>query len=212
MPNWCSNFITFHGPADALKALADHVRSDVSGFDFNSIVPMPEVLAEIRTGSTTIDGVQFRCWREVEDGQGGKKSVGLTPEEVRALDAQHGAHDWYEWSCKNWGTKWNVDQVSLSPANDGASLQCGFETAWSPPTPVVETLASRFPQVTIIHCYAEEGVGFGAVVRYANGIMEEATEAEGRGVRTLSEWHESVTCGDMDDEDEEIEEDNEEEE
>ena len=63
--------------------------------------------------------------------------------------------DWYGWRVENWGTKWtgydgrfNDDQTAFS-----------FETAWSPPLPIIKKLAEITGQ-TFILGYIEEGMFF----------------------------------------------------
>ena len=59
----------------------------------------------------------------------------------------------YEWCIKHWGTKWNVDCTRR-----GNVLR--FETAWSPPLPVMAAMATRFPALTFTLRYYEGGQGF----------------------------------------------------
>ena len=47
----------------------------------------------------------------------------------------YGKKNWYDWSCWNWGTKWN----SYGNSFDGHTLT--FQTAWSAPHPVIKTLS-----------------------------------------------------------------------
>jgi hypothetical protein len=63
--------------------------------------------------------------------------------------------DWYSWRVENWGTKWdgydgrfNDDQTTFT-----------FNTAWSPPLPVIKKLAEITGQ-TFILGYIEEGMFF----------------------------------------------------
>ena len=44
----------------------------------------------------------------------------------------YGSPTWYEWSCKNWGTKWNSCDTSIS-RDEPDNLEVGFNTAWNPP-------------------------------------------------------------------------------
>lgn len=72
---------------------------------------------------------------------------------------KYGACDWYNWSCQNWGTKWdvdhngNVDFEQQSPT----TARFVFDTAWSPPVPVMEALSELFPKLEIHLRYNEEG-------------------------------------------------------
>jgi len=62
---------------------------------------------------------------------------------------------WYDWCIQNWGTKWtgydgrfNEDQTAFT-----------FDTAWSPPLPVIKKLAELTGETFILE-YIEEGMFF----------------------------------------------------
>ena len=50
---------------------------------------------------------------------------------------QYGYDTWYDWSCANWGTKWNAYDDYL----DEPTSQIFFNTAWSCPISVLDKLA-----------------------------------------------------------------------
>ena len=66
----------------------------------------------------------------------------------------YGATTWYDWSIKNWGTKWNSYD---SWKGDDHGFQ--FSTAWSAPHPVLDALAKKYPDVRITHEWADEDIG-----------------------------------------------------
>jgi hypothetical protein len=68
----------------------------------------------------------------------------------------YGCKDWYDWSVKFWGTKWNSYD---SPPADADSTSISFNTAWSAPHPVIEKLAEKYPDVIITHKWADEDWG-----------------------------------------------------
>jgi hypothetical protein len=75
-----------------------------------------------------------------------------------------GYPDWYEWSCANWGTKWNSLSFGIDESRDEI-LRFHFDTAWSFPTPIFQKLATMFPTLRFeCACYDECGnfAGFGA--------------------------------------------------
>ena len=77
----------------------------------------------------------------------------------------YGATTWYDWSIKNWGTKWNSYD---SWKGDDKGFQ--FSTAWSAPHPVLEELTARYPGVYITHEWADEDIGQNCGRReYLNG-------------------------------------------
>jgi len=105
---------------------------------------------------------------------------------------------WYEWNCSNWGTKWNTGDVTVGKLP--GRVEFIFDTAWSPPLPVLVALAAQFPSVNIEHMYAEAGMCFGGFVRYAGGeSIESASAEDSRSVASLSEWHEMQMGFDEDD-------------
>lgn len=66
---------------------------------------------------------------------------------------RYGERDWYDWSIKNWGTKWNAgDTVVYSDIIE-------FQTAWSTPIPVFVELSKRLKNVEINVDYADEDIG-----------------------------------------------------
>lgn len=50
------------------------------------------------------------------------------------LYRKYGAHNWYDWSNLNWGTKWGTyDQECYSIGGDGGVHILKFQSAWGPP-------------------------------------------------------------------------------
>jgi hypothetical protein len=52
------------------------------------------------------------------------------------------------------------------------SVEFWFQTAWSPPVPVLEQLSKDNPTVTISHRFVEEGMGFYGTYEYHKGSYE----------------------------------------
>lgn len=63
--------------------------------------------------------------------------------------------DWYSWRVENWGTKWEGYDGRFSYDRTAFS----FETAWSPPIPVIKKLA-ELTGGTFVLQYIEEGCDF----------------------------------------------------
>jgi len=61
---------------------------------------------------------------------------------------------WLEWCVDKWGTKWNAYDAEQIDANT-----VRFQTAWSPPLPVLAELAKRFPTEEIKFRWAGEDFG-----------------------------------------------------
>lgn len=99
----------------------------------------------------------------------------------------YGKYNWYDWSCENWGTKWNAYDIKVY--DDGF----GFCTAWGPAHPVIERLAILFPEADFIYTGNEPGCCFCFAREYRKGIL--VYEMDG-------EYGEYYFC-DMDDEEKE---------
>ena len=69
--------------------------------------------------------------------------------------AKFGENNWYDWSISHWGTKWNA--YSFGEYEDSNSIS--FQTAWTAPHPVLQALSNKFPNITLIHQWADEDIG-----------------------------------------------------
>jgi hypothetical protein len=84
---------------------------------------------------------------------------------------------WYEWCCANWGTKWNACRTTLTHERDAILLS--FDTAWSPPVPIFNELARRFPKLKIEGSYVDIQYPFSGNLLCENGnVGWEDTSAE----------------------------------
>lgn len=81
-------------------------------------------------------------------------------ENVIKAYAETGFPNWYDWSVARWGTKWNAYQTVLTDLPEGDGLELLFETAWSPPEPVLRAIAARFPGLIFQGAAFDEGWNF----------------------------------------------------
>lgn len=70
-------------------------------------------------------------------------------------EIDYGAATWYDWCCREWGTKWNSYDCTVD-LEDGT---ISFSTAWSCPHPIVSKLAENHPNVYFEWEYADEDMG-----------------------------------------------------
>jgi len=93
--------------------------------------------------------------------------------------------EWYEWNCRNWGTKWDTSgsvleyELPTYPAVSDTSidepmpmnLELGYrmETAWSPPYEALQKLAEQYPQVTISLVSIDENDLWAMSAQWADG-------------------------------------------
>lgn len=161
MPNHVSNRLTITGAFAPVRTIrdtcfTDNVDPDAINMDFNAIIPTPAYIYQ--------DNL------------------------VQGSSEQKNGRNWYDWNIENWGTKWNAyDTVILQdipdhpiPDYDGNhTLQAVFDTAWSPPTPVVRRLAHDFPDTEIYHEYIDECWNFWGTATYAKGVETHTVDCGG---------------------------------
>lgn len=205
MPNHVTNKLRFENIGDDLwvhicKVLqGDDPERSYGSVDFNVLIPMPEEL-NIESGSRGENG--YRAYKEFL-----RESAGLTAEQASALERQrigeiaadpdrtswelgkkyyeneqkYGFTTWYGWCNAHWGTKWNAYDCT----HNNTAHEFEFLTAWCSPEPVIKKISERFPDITIVHRWADEDVGYNVGEReYLAGkvtlddyITEGSTEA-----------------------------------
>lgn len=101
-----------------------------------------------------------------------------------SFNEDYGGRDWYTWNTQNWGTKWNAYSHQDTVREPG-KIVFKFDTAWSPPHPVIKVLAEKYPQVRIEHAVIDEGWGFAGTIIYEDG---ELVGEENIPCSTDSEW------------------------
>lgn len=71
---------------------------------------------------------------------------------------KYGSPDWYDWSIRNWGSKWNSYGYDDEPFHDEEN-QIEFLTAWSNVEPIMERLSQTFPDAEFFYQWADEDFG-----------------------------------------------------
>lgn len=211
MPNHVTNFIELIGDEEKIAELKERFKQDGYGLgtlDFNKIIPMPEAL-KIECGSRQHNGMKkyidfvkkytddihaHGITGEVERRYLEEYPGGIDPEEWELGKKSfnnlvlYGADTWYDWSCNNWGTKWNAYGYDTGvDYNVGNKLW--FETAWCAPIPILFALSKMYPDIKFVHEFASEDMGCHVgICTYFGGelideyipIDEEADELAGR--------------------------------
>jgi hypothetical protein len=180
MPNWATNNVEVYGDKETLeKILADakqgtFPRYDYSSwnketgqydkwtdhpvvFSFQALVPMPDGLASGKT---------YKAGQDHSD------------KDNEFAHAMRGDLDYpytnaYDWHLAHWGTKWDIDQDSLTlnaiqPHKNEFRFTLGFSTAWSPACQFWHTLSGKYG-VRVVNHYYEEGINFIGTYEVSNG-------------------------------------------
>lgn len=171
MPNWCSCDLHVTGPKAEREKFVEAARSkeivdgEVSVLDANNFIPYPKEFRDqdeaAKAWTATHKGDKTADWRECP--KDGYNSGG------------------YRWCNENWGTKWNFVRAVVS--STARQVVFGFETAWSPPTPVIEKMSAMFPKLKFVLCYFEGGMQFQGKCVFKGGEMVEELTGSYKGNR-----------------------------
>ena len=177
MPNWCNNALNICGPPKSIDKFMDDITTGPGESDgtnsgmgndyeiLNNLVPVPESLKEVTSRFGTIGD---------DDPEKEQKQENIE---------EHGAVDWYEWCCTNWGTKWGDNQTHLvhedlvgSDEDTLKKVMLRFDSAWSPPIEGMDVVASKYPDIMFDLRYWEPGMGFQGFKIWGSGESQhEAT-------------------------------------
>jgi len=82
--------------------------------------------------------------------------------------------DWYNWSCENWGTKWDACDSHVNES-EPQCFSVGFDTAWSPPIAWIQNIMDKYPNLEFSLEYDEPGMCFGGhlIANRSSGIFED---------------------------------------
>lgn len=170
MPNWCMNTLSIKSKSpEVLEAIKEFVKSETSCFSFQKIRPMPEILHHTEHPDKgfwiehpdlpfVVDAANPKDSHEAWQIARGRRP--MTPEELLSLqEAGGGVINWYDWKCAYWGTKWDAYSAEIYDQEEGR-ICYQFNTAWSPPEPVIKALFDHFPAAKYKLYYEESGMGF----------------------------------------------------
>ena len=202
MPNWCSNNLLVEGPAAELALFMSKIEDKAGLFD--AYFPMPTSLREAVSGSdeqcyqvlygdipahilelevvseagldksnanyrsNLFDVLKETLWRDQSN-----LSRETALRYKTNLD-RYGSLNWYDWSIKNWGTKWDVSlkrgEVSIDYDKGRSVADLAFDTAWGPPTEWVDSVSKDWPDLTFSIKYFEPGMWFAGYYKVKAGM------------------------------------------
>ena len=190
MPNWVYNSLTIEGSPNQVKALMAQMNKPFTQEHDSWNVKTNTMEKELTTYSNPV--FAFRNIYSHLD-------HGVTDEEYNsqppAKSADHSfadflkfeSNDWYNFNCREWGTKWDVaisDNNSYSntyfeDAENGENdvVVYHFETAWSRPIPALQKLSAQYPTLLFTLSYEEE-TGWGGEMELLRGEVISESEYE----------------------------------
>ena len=153
MPNWCDCELLVKGKSSRLKDFLDKV-TDNEILDARKIIPYPSEFEKKD--------------KEAEDWEKNHKYNPETRDDKCPKDGYNSGG--YEWCNENWGTKWGFCHQDDPPIKTSRSLRFEFETAWSPPLPLILKLSEMFQDLHFKIKFWEGGMAFKGVAEYSKGI------------------------------------------
>ena len=169
----------------AVKSDEDDIQRN--SIDFNKLIPMPKELA-VEAGSRSDKALKMyqeflaeskilsmmnltnsmpeakytnavsELVKKYEKLSGNDPDLLEFGEQLYTNVQKYGAADWYSWSIRNWGSKWNSYGYN-TPAFHNADNEIEFFTAWSKVEPIMERLSQMFPDAEFFYQWADEDIG-----------------------------------------------------
>ena len=78
---------------------------------------------------------------------------------------QGGGH---EWRIANWGTKWGFCHTNPPQIVSNKKIIYTFDTAWSPPAPLIAHMSGLYPEFIFTLKYWEAGCAFKGIFKVKN--------------------------------------------
>lgn len=177
MPNHCDNELTISGKSSDVQEVINFIRGKPyeefgekkeCHFDFNTIIPYPkeweehdriaeehrEEVDKLRAAMKNPDVPENEAHAEfmefMKENNLEWSNIYMKDAYNKALTTVDGCDRGYDWCHKMWGTKWNAyeqDILTDQIVDDKRTWCLRFETAWSPPTPVIKALGKKFNTV-----------------------------------------------------------------
>ena len=149
------------------------------------VAECPFIASDKPVESSIVSAVN--AWRSLpEEGQDNSPSpeqdkvVVFMLEAMKQENNEHcnkvcGYTDWYEWSCHNWGTKWNTRTTKEDRSEKPGGLVFHFDTAWGPADEWFYSLVNEFNEIMpdnkaeFLLSYAEPNMWFGGSINVQGG-------------------------------------------
>jgi len=147
MPNWCSNTLIVTGDKEELKKFKEFAQTEKDGkinvLDHEQFIPYPQKFKDL-------DKEDANCSFNLGEGENKEK------DKDKLVDGLNG----YDWCLKYYGTKWGICEPNLNSDDNDDELVYLFETAWSPPLPIIKKMGEMFKSLNFSLEFEESGCDF----------------------------------------------------
>lgn len=209
MPNYCENELKVRGTKEEALTFVKKAKGEKGAFSFSSLYPAPKSLFDVTAGSrenfyeimyTKIpeallkhmrnDGIEMPSREDALAYQAKlwnvdpKKAMEIANKLKHNIDC-HGHLTWYTWCIENWGTKWDVENMSQLLSSKDITLRGKktwsllylFGSAWSPPKDAILHISKDFSELEFTLSFWEGGNGFKGMFKCKDGkIKKDVTE------------------------------------
>ena len=157
MPNYCTNNLTVTGDAKEIKRFHEAITAgELQAHEhfriLDNLFPTPKELKDTTKGYY---------------GEGTEKQI-KQEEMNKANLKKFGSPDWYEWNCKNYGSKWSEFDGVFGQVSDN-EINATFMSAWSPIGEGIRNVSKQFPTLDFVLSYDEGGMAFCGGYAFRNG-------------------------------------------
>ena len=159
MPNWVYNNLSIEGTEEAIAKVKAQLNK-----------PIVKQYGEDKE-ATTYSNPIFSFWNILPPPEDKLEEYFGTHGFADGKKQGESEYNWYNFNNAKWGTKWDVaisdDEKCGETEITGESathISYRFNTAWSPPLPVIEELSVQHPELTITLEYEEEQGWGGEIV------------------------------------------------
>jgi hypothetical protein len=123
---------------------------------YNSFFPMPEILQGTQSPNVNVDKLILEYNQANNSKAMGLAEIikanhplysGIAEQALKNQQAfiATGYHDWYSWSCDNWGVKWDASALRVKELHDFNTVIYTFDSPWSCPEHFVIELSKLYP-------------------------------------------------------------------
>ena len=166
MPNYCTNNLTVTGDAKEIKRFHEAITAgELQAHEhfriLDNLFPTPKELKDTTKGYY---------------GEGTEEQI-KQEEMNKANLKKFGSPDWYEWNCKNYGSKWSEFDGVFGQVSDN-EINATFMSAWSPIGEGIRNVSKQFPTLDFVLSYDEGGMAFCGGYAFRNGEIFADIEGE----------------------------------
>lgn len=180
MPNWCENKLYVTGTEEQLKKfdkaftgrephwpLTDNeLRADITEEEAQALKDENEVYYMDKE-----EAYRLNALYPVPDDILAKGFHRPKPDGKSWFEPNEPTHDGRSWCSHYWGTKWDIDEVTVEKQED--CYMYFFDSAWAPPEEWLTHVAKDWPDLRFWLVYSETGNGFAGEVTIEGGEVKD---------------------------------------